>query len=59
MQNRDVIDLRAFGFASLEAVLAATEQVNADSVIRISGSEASITIANVSKALLQADDFVL
>jgi Ca2+-binding RTX toxin-like protein len=59
LSNGDKIDLKAFDqFFSLADVLAASTQVNADTVISLGGS-ATITLQNVHKADLTASDFVV
>jgi Ca2+-binding RTX toxin-like protein len=54
----DRIDLSTFyGYASFAALMAAAIQVNADTVIDLGGG-ASVTLRNVAKASLQAQDFI-
>ena len=58
-RDGDVIDVQAFDFASFDDVFALIEQVGADSVINFAEAGSSITLANLDKSLLQADDFLL
>lgn len=58
-RNGDVIDVTDLAFSSYLDVLAHTEQVGLNSVISDPQSDATITLLNVSKALLQQDDFVV
>ena len=51
--------MQAFDFASFDDVFALIEQVGADSVINFAEAGSSITLANIDKSLLQADDFLL
>jgi Ca2+-binding RTX toxin-like protein len=57
--NGDLIDLSSFGFESYLDVLDLTHEMNGHSVIQLSQVDSSITILNVAKSLLQADDFLL
>jgi hypothetical protein len=57
--NGDLIDLSSFGFESYLDVLDLTHEINGHSVIQLSQVDSSITILNVAKSLLQADDFLL
>ncbi len=57
--NGDQIDLSSFGFISYLNVLDVTEEIDGHSVIQIAQADSSITILNVAKSLLEADDFIL
>lgn len=57
--NGDLIDLSSFGFNSYLDVLALTHESNGHSVIQLAQVDSSITILNVAKSLLEADDFIL
>lgn len=57
--NGDLIDLSSFGFSSYLDVLELTHESNGHSVIQLAQADSSITILNVAKSLLQADDFIL
>jgi hypothetical protein len=54
-----VIDVRDTGFSSFFEVLANTQQVGQNSVIRDPDADSSITLLNVAKSLLQPDDFLV
>jgi Ca2+-binding RTX toxin-like protein len=55
----DRIDVSAFRFASFSQLLSYTKQIGDHSVITLASAASSITIQDVSKSLLTADDFVL
>ena len=55
----DRIDISAFRFASFSQLLMHTKQIGDDSVITFASAASSITIQDVSKSLLTANDFVL
>jgi Ca2+-binding RTX toxin-like protein len=57
--NGDLIDLSSFGFTSFLDVLDLTQEINGHSVIQIAQADSSITILNIAKSLLEADDFIL
>ncbi|NQV58040.1 MAG: pre-peptidase C-terminal domain-containing protein, partial [Alphaproteobacteria bacterium] len=53
----DVLDVSDFGFADLSALLAATNDAGANTVITLDGDD-SITLIGVQEAHLHADDFL-
>lgn len=57
--NGDLIDLSDFEFESYLDVLEITHDVGGNSVIQIAETDSSITILNITKSMLQADDFLL
>lgn len=58
-RNGDVIDVSELGFQSFFDILANTQQVGANSVIRDTDTSSSITLLNIAKSLLQPDDFAV
>jgi Ca2+-binding RTX toxin-like protein len=58
-RNGDVIDVSDLGFQSFFDILANTQQVGQNSVIRDTDTDSSITLLNVAKSLLQPDDFAV
>jgi serralysin len=54
----DVLDISAFSFADLAAVLAVTTQVASDAVIDLHAND-SVTLLGVDKNDLHGDDFQL
>ncbi|MBY0225921.1 MAG: cadherin-like domain-containing protein [Hyphomicrobium sp.] len=58
-RNGDMIDVSGLGFQSFFDILANTQQVGPDSVIRDTETDSSITLLNIAKSLLEPDDFVV
>ncbi len=56
-QSDDVLDVAAFGFADLTALLAVTSQQGSDAVIALD-SDDQVTLIGVDKSNLHADDFL-
>jgi hypothetical protein len=54
----DVIDIRAFGFASFNAVMAATTDVSGGARIQLDADD-SVFVQNMSKAQFDSNDFVI